>query len=409
MAYASDPLVFIQEAVMPDEIHQNDTFTASYEIKNELSTGSLPLTVSIIPNQGYITRNAGGTCTSSLAAKKSCTLIFDISPSEDTQTGTSEQILSISYDSRLGPLTSDMTFEVTPPAMVYVTDNRWNTVFACKILKNTDELGQLSDCQNAVVQTQQKATVFDLPSDIAFVTINDVTYAYIVNLDTEVTQCTVVNNQLINCALTELSSYFSMTINHSDNWYAYYGAMDQIFKCDINPDNGDLESCQDAGTGHIFTNTVADVLFQTFNNTRYAFIAHGDNAYAGKGTFMRCPVDVSGDISSDCVTWTGFGRMSGITYASLDDSQYFYLMSGGEIAICEVDDNGDIVGSCSNQQFDGYSLVGTMMTNTIDGIPYVYFPAGESVFQCTIGDKGVLNCEDSGADQIDYPMGVTLF
>lgn len=131
-ANSQDPLIFTSQPEIPGSIATNAPVSCyPYIIKNTLTTDSLPLDISLVPNTDpRISINHAAVagcmavtdCGDTLAKGASCTIIVKVNPSESATPSQASETLAIEYSPRYGALESNppivIDFVLPPPAVL---------------------------------------------------------------------------------------------------------------------------------------------------------------------------------------------------------------------------------------------------------------------------------------------------
>lgn len=273
--------------------------------------------------------------------------------------------------------------------------------------------GQFKRCEEAFVEQVSS------PLDIAFVTVEEVPYAYITNSQYPafVTHCQVESNgQLRACLLTDVPSYAGIAFNESDRLYAYLSVDDSIQKCVVGK-NGQLahQQCVDSGVGPLFTNGAMYITFKTFNGSPYAYIANGDVRH--HANVMQCEIIFNGDFANcmDASVGTVLDGAADVDFAILSGKAYAYItQSGGAIAKCNVAVETGLLHNCATTGGEFAAPIGMMFKTFADTV-YAYVvdggfhtPPANAVSQCRVDVLGDLDCVDSGVGAVfANPFGIS--
>lgn len=437
VAQSDGPLVFVEPlAEIPTHISAQQSIVVQFTIKNDDSKLPLPIYPSILdehgnPNNSIIKRieiginhDCGEPGARQLALNESCALTYEIT----TPAIVGQQVnqtLSIDYWGD-APLTTPITFTVGEfEPFAFVVDK--NNIFSCNI---DFSQGTLSQCDDSGAGSFSHE-----PTDIAFVNINGVNYAYIAHVGrAQITQCLQRHNLLQDCNSYDVnitSKNSSITFYKGDRLYAYVTPVAQgsssssVYKCAVAEDSGKIENCANlAIDGDIVT-------FQSFGPKTYAYIGNLNSM-----SLNKCTVQKDGSFT-DCVdpmppgyyvlnhpAEIGFAKVGANTYAYIAEygtPPHNTPARRGAISRCTVDiKTGDFVqDSCAHTgqiEVSGiYSPIG-IIVREINQTQYIYVADHGSdnqpstIWKCAIHDAGDLDCKDSGVNHMfSMPLGLALY
>lgn len=279
------------------------------------------------------------------------------------------------------------------------------------------------DASNASVSscnvTPENAPWFT-PFYMAFVSLNNVDYAY-VNDSSSIYMCTVTESKnLENCNLLTLNNvpkdpqYMAMSVTEVNGILYLYtgisnGISNSIYKCPINSDTslGDCESVGFEttlyGQQESALNSIYSMEFVNLNSAKYIYITSGlewtpqsSFPYPGWAGVLRCDVNSTG-VLVNCTNFSStqsIGTSYGLAFNSSGTDLYSYVGSYDSLYYCPVDvANGDI-GSCTTTPFTH----STWEPNSINfeellGIKYGYVvnSIDHTLEYCTVNSNGSFN------------------
>lgn len=269
--------------------------------------------------------------------------------------------------------------------------------------------GQFETCEDYFLDN------LSTPLDIAFAN----QYAYIANSNYPafITQCHLNHQGELNtCTLSDVPSYSGISFHQSDALYAYlsYGAS-IVQKCKVTQD-GQLKNhnCKDSGAGPIFLNGPMYITFKNFNEIDYAYIANGD--YQINASVIQCKVETNGDFANcqDSGTDSNLNGAADIDFATISEKTYAYITQpGGAVAKCNVNEDNGLFSDCTATGNHFKTPLGITFKTIADTL-YAYIvdggfnhPTANQVLQCAVDLLGDLECLDSGVNDIFLnPFGI---
>lgn len=232
------------------------------------------------------------------------------------------------------------------------------------------------------------------------ITINPAgTYAFIVNTNANtVTQCSVSESNLINCAdsgATLLSSPRAITLSPDGN-YAYITnySSSTVTKCNVS--NGTLSSCTSSGaTG------ISNPLGVSLNPAgTYAFISNTGN------TVTQC--SVSGGAFSSCSN-------SGATLLNLPVSvtlnpvgTYAFVANYNNNTVTQCSVSGGVLSSCADSGATVLSEPNDLTFDSSGTYVFITNKSNNTVTSCSVSGGALSNCTNSGATTLNGPRFIAL-
>lgn len=232
------------------------------------------------------------------------------------------------------------------PIFAYIGDSS-NNVWMCK----TTATGSFGTC-NALVNTT--APGFNQSHGVQFNTFGGQTYAYVIDVSSNIWQCPVNSAGVFGSGCNALTngngttSAFNTTIDltfatFNGQLYAYVSdASHTLWQCPIDATDGTFTSCNpltNSTTPFINTRTVA---FGTFNGTTYGYIS--DTSH----NIWQCPMNATGGFSGGCTAIPGFLNTRAAIFASFGGTKYLYVSNFNDVLYqCPLNANGGIASASS--------------------------------------------------------------
>lgn len=289
------------------------------------------------------------------------------------------------------------------PSGVYAyVVNNWGSVSICNIGKN----GALNTCNYAI-----QNGVMGVPTGIAFLSLNKITYAYVtdpgsVGNSIPVWVCIVnsTTGMLTNCKPSpsdnKMVTPYGIAINaYNGINYAYIAdGSGVVWVCTLDPVNAGLTNCHTTGNIPAAAPPSGGIAFYPYNGTTYAYITTPDiSGVSSNNNVTVCSVTTNGDLTNCSQTGTVIYPLVGkIAINAYKGMSYAYVANSDGVAVCGLT-SGDILTNCSNS---GNNMKGPdgIAFNTYNGTTYIYVTNyfANNISVCTLITNGALtNCNNS--------------
>ena len=285
-----------------------------------------------------------------------------------------------------------------PITSAYIVNNGPSSISSVSLCAVDGITGQLSNCAITIPQGVTKNSYKILFN-------SSKTLAYIVNARlNNVTKCEVnpVDGNLINCS--EAGSGFTTPLGlafNSTNKIAYVtnvaGAkINTVSKCSIDPITGNFNNCTTAASGLSFPSSV---LLNSNDTLAYVTISAGNNSVA------KCTVDNNGDFINCTPTANGTSNSRGVAIDPTGQFAYVSNFFSNTVSKCDIASNGDFI-SCIPTG-SGFSGPFGITLNSTKNLAYV--ACSGNVLVCNINVNGSLSgCTPSGTG-LNRPVTLALY
>jgi hypothetical protein len=169
----------------------------------------------------------------------------------------------------------------------------------------------------------------------------------------------------------------------------------QTWACSISNSSPDFDSCQSAYSGTLRTNGIT---FATINGTQFAYIASQNTR--GGGVLQKCSINSDKTLTcttaySDTPPWNSTARLTSVAFRSVNNTLYVYLannVSPGRIYYCPMlsDGNVDVANCHTSTVFPSSTTPGQMAFIPWNGTLYDYIAqtAGSAIYNCSVSNSG---------------------
>lgn len=271
-------------------------------------------------------------------------------------------------------------------------------VFICSI----ESTNQLGDCKTTG-SSANGSMVNWLPDDVAFYTMNNINYAYVVSND-EIFICSLVANALANCHTTGKTATQNEVewlpnsikfINESGITYAYISGFKTVYHCMVGGD-GNLNDCQATGVDVDLKelNWLPNIIsFQQISGHDYAYIASSKSIFqcqVGDGADLIKCHSTGSDSRNTKMRW----HPSNIVFTRQWGGFFAYVADPNHLYVCNVNDNGEIINcTATGLNMQGqfiHWLANGMAFNYANNKKYAYVSGVYGIYLCNANDNGHL-------------------
>ncbi len=288
--------------------------------------------------------------------------------------------------------------------LAYIAEGNGH-VFICSI----ESTNQLVDCKTTGY-TANGSIVNWLPDDVAFNTINNINYAYIVSNE-DIFICTLVANALTNCHTTGKTAAQNEVewlpnsikfINESEAAQAYITGFKTVYHCMVGSD-GNLNNCRLTGI-----NTTLKELNWLPNGISVQQINKHDYAYiASSKSLFQCQIGENADLINchstgiDSHNTKMHWHPSNIVFTQQWNGFFAYVADPNHLYVCNVNDNGEII-NCTATGLDKQGqfihwLANNVVFNYVNNKKYAYVSGIYGIYLCSANDNGHLTqCSITG-------------
>lgn len=327
------------------------------------------VTITSLPSGMTYTENAATTCNPlplTLQIGQSCTYTVGYA---SAHTGGTDP-LNFGYNNNLSqPQQTSVTANTIPLV---------NYAYSSGLNGHSDQCSTAPGAGNIVYCTQQGAldTLWgaSTPStyQVTFAFVGDTQYAYIPSAGLGVARCTLNNiGQYITCENTgiaftnaEFSNIAFNTVNNTQYAYVVDSNNYAVYTCNINPD-GTFTGCVTnnlcSGNGGCTVETQA-ITFNNSTGTNYAYVTDKD------GSVQAYTVNNDGTLAWSAGAITTGGTY-GINFQSINGTTYVYIGNSNKVQVCTIN---QINGAFINCTDTGTGAVDLSTSSTVYGFGFAW-------------------------------------